>query len=167
MRWKEFLMALGPKGHLVLVAVLAIPFMLFLPLPGLSMLFGVIIAISGVRMAMRRHLRLPKRLEEREVTTATLSKILRHGVVWAVRIEKVIRPRGRFAASPKHGWAIALAGVALALPLPPGTNFLPGVAAFLLALGALEGDSVAVAFGYSALLADLLFLVVIPLVLLG
>lgn len=46
-------------------------------------------------------------------------------------------------------------GFFLALPLPPGTNFLPGLTTFLLSLGILEED------GYCLLVAHFIFTLVL------
>jgi hypothetical protein len=68
------------------------------------------------------------------------------------RFERVIKPRGRWlSAHPLTerfgGGAIAFCGLLLAMPAPPGLNFMPSIPILLLSLGILEEDLLLLAAG--------------------
>lgn len=150
---KELAIQLGPRGSELLIFLLTIPFLVFIPIPGISTLFGIFILFNGTRLAMKRGLWIPKFLAKRKLSGNKLAKSFRFGGKWVKRLEKWVRPRGEFCY--RHPWmqringiAFALCGLFLALPLPPGTNFPPALAAALMALGLLEEDGLFVLFGY-------------------
>jgi hypothetical protein len=96
---------------------------------------------------------LPKRLLDHRCDSKLLGKFLSLAGRALKRLDRYIRPRGRFLSL--HPWMhrlnglmIALCGFLLALPLPPGTNVPPACASILLSIGVLEEDDLFVAFGY-------------------
>jgi hypothetical protein len=159
----ELLEALGERGTAVLVILMAAPFVLPIPLPGLSMPFGVAIAILGLQLGFGRTPWLPRFLLRRPVQPATLAAILR-AVERVVRpVERKLRPRWSFLLGPAlhgaAGVAIAIAALLLFPPFPmPGINALPSLAIVLLALGLMERDGVSVAAGYVVLVASYAYL---------
>lgn len=62
-----------------------------------------------------------------------------------------------------NGFIIFICGLLLMLPLPPGTNFTPGLTVFLLSIGILEEDGLFVLLGYFAFLINLAFFILLPI----
>ena len=159
---------LGPSADAALIVVFSLPFVLFLPFPGLSTIFGLLIIFYGFRVALKKNLWLPKFIREKRFSGDWFSRHVCKASTCIEKLERWIRPRGTIYQ--KHpffqtfnGWILILAGFFLMIPLPPGTNFLPGVTAFLISLGVLEEDLVLMIGGYIAFLLNLALLVFIPL----
>jgi hypothetical protein len=149
----ELLEALGERGTAVLVILMAAPFVLPIPLPGLSMPFGVAIAILGLRLGFGRTPWLPRFLLRRPIQPSTLAGILRAVERVVKPVERLLRPRWSFLFGPvmhaAAGVAIAVAALLLFPPFPmPGINALPSLAVVLLALGLMERDGVSIVAGY-------------------
>jgi hypothetical protein len=141
----DILRDLGPQGPALLALLLALPFPLPGSLPGVGTAFGVIIASLGCAMVTGRF-RWPERGPlARPVGGPLLSKLLALGVRLLGAFERLTRARWRFAAATPPAWraagiSVALLGVMLALPLPPGTNSPPAMGIILLILGLLTRD---------------------------
>jgi hypothetical protein len=152
---------LGERGHALSVLVFGAPFLFPLPLPGLSMPFGVVLLVVGTRMSRGLGPWLPPRWARREIPASTARGMVRAAERILGVVECMARPRGRWngrrAATTLNGFAIATCGALLALPLPPGTNFPPASAALLISLGILEEDDVFLFLGYAALVVNLAF----------
>lgn len=147
--------------------ILSLPFLFFIPLPGLSMLLGFFIMVNGVRITANKKLWFPHLLSKRKISVYALKKMLRVAHRWALRLERLVRPRGEMLH--KHpfflkvnGLILMMSGLFLALPLPPGTNFLPALTSFLISLGILEEDSYCLIFAYVIFLCSLAFYVALP-----
>lgn len=158
----------GSQGSAVISAAFSLPFVLFIPIPGLSMLLGAVIFFNGWRIARKKPLWLPRFLANRPISSQNTARHARQTLRFLKKIEKIIRPRGViFQTQPIleviNGIVLACAGFFLLLPLPPGTNFLPGLAACFLSLGILEQDLLFVFLAYTALLANIVLLIAIPL----
>jgi hypothetical protein len=155
--------ALGEKGTAVLLILLAAPFVLPLPLPGLSMPFGAALAFLGVRVALGKPPLLPGFLLRRPIKPSTLSAVVRSVGRVATPIERWLRPRLLLLFNPlAHlgiGIGITLAAILLIPPFPmPGINALPSLAIVLFGLGLMERDGVAIAFGALILLVSYAYL---------
>ncbi len=155
MTLNTIIQSLPPRSHGLVTLVFAIPFVSPIPMPGLSLLFGLIIIVGGIGISLGKAPWLPKFLLHKDVSSKTLKKIFDFGIRVSRSLEKFIRPRGVFLL--RHPWArqfcgvmIAICGFLLALPLPPGTNFPPATAILLLSIGSLEEDIVLVLAGYVA-----------------
>lgn len=164
---KEFAQHIGPRAQALLTLILSIPFVLFIPFPGLSILFGIFIMINGIRIAGNRRLWFPRFLLTKRIHGARLAKTFQGAEKVVKRMEKIIRPRGQFLIKHPHlqvlhGVMLAVTGFFLALPLPPGTNFLPGLTAMLLSIGILEEDGFFIVFGYVAFALTLAFFTILP-----
>lgn len=151
---RQIVDVLRGRGFDVLVIILVLPFCQPIPLPGLSTPFGLALMFFGLRIALRQRPWLPDWLLRREISYATLAKIVTTAIAVAKRLEKVIHPRFRFV---KHWWSFnALNGLAivssafiLMLPLPiPFSNTLPAWSILLLALGMMEEDGAVIVLGY-------------------
>ncbi len=150
------LSAFGHRGLALLSAVVSTPFLLPIPIPGLSSVLCWIIIFSGISIAVGRLPKLPKRWISKKITFP--SHIFVRLESYAEKLEKFIKPR----FYPKShlfdrlvGVAIILAAVVLGLPLPPGGNVLPAVSIILLCVGYLEADGLAVMLGGGLLLVIL------------
>ena len=148
----ELLPGLAPRDQALLTAVLAIGFMHPIPLPGLSTVFGLIIALAGTRMARGLGPWVPARWHGRSLPGRKLGHVFTAGAALMRRFEGLIRPRGRWlSAHPLterlSGGAIAICGLLLAMPAPPGLNFMPSIPIVLLSLGILEEDLLLLAAG--------------------
>lgn len=159
---------MGARGHALVALMLGLPFLLPIPLPGLSVFFGICIAIAGTRMALGLGVWFPKRWIDRPLSPKLLHRVFRAGGRLMRRLERWIRPRGAFFHAypwvrPVTGFMIAGCGLFLALPFPPGTNFPPGIAILLLSTGSLEEDGIFLALGYLAFLFNVAFFTLLPI----
>ncbi len=153
----QLLAATGGRSASLVIVLLALPFVAWVSVPGLSTLAGPMIAILGWRMAQGRIPRLPARLGDRPLTGKTRQAILTGGLKVCRLIEKVIRPRRtqwlrwplvrRFHASLIAALALLMA---LPLPSPPffGSNTLPSYAIILLAFCIMEEDGLMIWAAY-------------------
>ena len=165
---EALLEAIGERGFHVLLVLLALPFLTPLPLPGLSVPFGFIVALVGFHFAAGLKPWLPQKLLRRELPPQFLAKLLGAASRIVNALEYVLRPRlvflhDNFFFRRVAGVLLALSGVFLLAPLPiPFTNTLPAWTILFLAAGALERDGLffvagcvafAVTTAYFALLA--------------
>ena len=155
------------RTQALLTLVLSIPFLLFIPLPGLSMFCGVFICLNGFRIAAKKKLWFPPFLMRKKFSSQKLKHLFLFAHKWTVRLEKWIKPRGKVIhAHPFferfNGSILATCGFFLILPLPPGTNFLPGLTTLLVSLGVLEEDGACLIAGYFFFLCTLAFFTLLP-----
>jgi len=149
------------RGHALLTLFLAFPFMLPIPVPGLSVLFGLMIMYAGIRIALGQKPWLPRKWLRRKLPASIFAKIFTAGEKVFRRFEWIIKPRGKFLHAPwlqtLNGILICLAGFLLSLPLPPGTNFPPALVIVFLSIGMLEEDGLAIALGYISFVINIAF----------
>jgi hypothetical protein len=160
---RALLDALEERSTAVLIILLAAPFVLPIPLPGISMPFGAAIIVLGVRLGFGRPAWLPAFLLRKPLAPATLGSIVRAADRIARPIERRLRPRMPYLFGTGmcmvNGIAIAIAALVLMPPLPmPGINALPSLAVVLLALGMMERDGIALAGGYVVLVISYAYL---------
>ena len=167
-RLSEVVEVLQGRGYRFLIVLLCLPFLTPIPLPGISTVIGVVIALIGLRLALGQKPHLPQRLMQKELPPRILPKVLRASSRIVGAFERLSKPRlqlfYRQAAFQRLGGVlIALCGLKLLLPLPiPLSNFFPGISAALLAAGSFEEDGLVflagvlmftVSLAYFALLA--------------
>jgi hypothetical protein len=145
----------GERAFGVLTAFLCLPFLTPIPLPGVSILFGLALAMLGGEIAVRQdrpwlparmlNWKLPPKLGPRLI--GFVAKLFRP-------LERIIRPRLLFMQNPVAmafvGVALALDGILLALPLPPVvplSNAIPAWLALVTILGITEEDGVCLLIG--------------------
>lgn len=153
---------MAASGHTLLTLIFSIPFLFPIPMPGLSFFFGTVITFSGISIALKKKAWLPKRLLDRSIPTHWLGKTFSFGAKISKKLERFIKPRGHFLIDHPgiiqlNGVIIAISGILLALPLPPGTNLPPASVIFLLSLGTLERDIVFIILGYISFILNLIF----------
>ena len=137
---------LGRSGHGALLVLLGAPNVIPLPVPGLSLLFGVPLLILTAQLFMGRSAPwLPNWVRDRSLSVSDLRRIVGVVVPKLEKVEKLVKPRLAFMTSA--GGRVALGGMGfllaatLSLPLPLG-NALPGLALAMIGLALLERDGV-------------------------
>ena len=134
-----------------LLLVFALPMMLPVPAPGLSVLFGVpLIVVSAQLVLGRRRAWLPSGLARRSVGRSDFVAFVARVLPTLRQLETIIRPRfsvmaGNWTAMPIGALCLLLA-IIITLPVPFG-HMLPGAAISLLALGLMERDGLAIGLG--------------------
>ena len=143
------------RGHAALLIVLGLPFCLPIPLPGLSVVFGVVLVFVGLRIAFGHRPWLPRWVLDRPLKKESLLGLARGLASFERRTSKMLRPRlVVLCRDPRmhrlNGILVALMGILLALPLPiPFTNIPAAIPILMLGLGMLEDDGLFVVFGYA------------------
>lgn len=151
---RELLYVLRGRAYMLLVILLSLPFLVPLPLPGLSTPFGLAIILICLRLALGQRPWLPKSIQRREIPAGFIPRMLDLAAKIIGVLEKVLRPRWLVLTESGlirqlHAVVIVAAGTILLLPLPiPFSNGMPAWAIVLLACGLLERDGWAVVLGY-------------------
>lgn len=123
-----------------LLALVAVPFM------GLSMPFGLTIALLGIQMAFGRSQPwLPQRVRRHVLTVDSIQWINRKLTRWTAGMERWIKPRLTILAHGPMRCVIGLGliaqGIGLALPMPiPFSNWAFILPILIYAIGTLEYD---------------------------
>lgn len=149
----DLLQILEARGHPLLILILTLPFFLPIPVPGLSIAFGLIISIASICYMFDKPIWLPKWMASKTIKRSTAEKTLDLGSKIVSKLEKISYPRGKwFHNNPlikiTNCSLIIILAFVLALPLPPGTNFPPALAIFSFAIAFLEEDILFVFLGY-------------------
>jgi hypothetical protein len=153
---REVIVVLQGRAYLLLMLLLALPFLLPVPLPGLSILLGLVIAMIALRLVLGQKPWLPARLLDRELPPKFFPSLLAGARRMLRFLEVMLKPRMLWLTqSPLllrvHALVILLASFVLLLPLPPGTNFPPALCIVIMAGGLLERDGRFILAGYMAL----------------
>lgn len=159
--FKELFDILEAKSHSGIILLLSLPFLVPVTIPGFSTPFGLLIIIAAAGMTMGLKPWLPGKLEERRLQGEFLCKAFSLSGKLIARLEKIVRPRGRWLIGNTfvyrlNGILLVIAGFLLALPTPPGGNFPPAVALVALSLGTLEEDAFLTIVGYIAFVLNVL-----------
>lgn len=153
---REVIVVLQGRAYTLLMLLLSLPFLLPLPLPGLSTLLGLVIAAIALRLVLGQKPWLPARLLDRELPPKFFPSVLA-GARRVLRfLEVMLKPRMLWLTNSPlllrfHALVILLASLVLLLPLPPGTNFPPALCIVIMAGGLLERDGRFILGGYLAL----------------
>jgi hypothetical protein len=147
------------RGTYLVMLLLALPFVAWVSVPGMSTLIGPIIGLLALRLARNKPPRLPSFLGDRQFTPKTRQAILAGGLKFCRFLERFVRPRRTTwmtwrVTQVVHALLIVFMAFLLALPLPSppffGSNALPSYAIILLAVSMMEADGVLILFGYLA-----------------
>lgn len=149
------------RGPYALIILLCLPFMAPFSLPGVSNVFGVVIAILAWRILQGRPARLPRRLGERRIDGKILARVVRGSIRVVHWIEKATRPRARAwvqgdTARRLNALILIYGAIVLAAPIPPIiplSNLTPSIGIVLVAAGMMEEDGVVLWMGYLATVA--------------
>lgn len=152
---------LRPRSIGAWLLFLALPMALSVPMPGISILFGVPLMIISVQLALGRRAWLPAFVLRRSIGRTDYAALVARMQPALERFEWLVRPRASFLASD---WAKVPVGVTcfvlaaiITLPIPLG-HLAPGTAICLLALGLMEHDGIVIGVGFAA--AVLAFVIV-------
>jgi hypothetical protein len=145
------------RGLPALIVLLCVPFLFPVSIPGLSIPFGVAIALCGLRLGLGHTLWMPDFLLRREIPAEVLAKLVGGAATFYRKLEKFVRPRMHFLQRWPGmlnllGFMIMIGGILLSLPIPPPfplTNTIPGLAIIFMALGLMERDGVCILIGYA------------------
>lgn len=145
----------GERAFGVLAAFLCLPFLTPIPLPGMSILFGIALAMLGAEIAIRRDRPwLPQKLLNWRLPPKMGPKLIAFVAKLFKPLERIIRPRLLFMQNPVAmafvGVALMLDGVLLSLPIPPVvplSNAIPAWLALITILGITEEDGVCLLAG--------------------
>jgi len=156
------------RGEAMLTLVLAGPFLLPIPLPGLSIPFGILIAIFGLSLSTGWKPWLPEKWVHRRIPEDLLRRFCQTARRFLHRVERFIRPRYHWMHRSRvfkgaAGGMITACGVLLAMPLPPGTNAPPAAAIVCLSVALLEGDGLLLLLGYLLFAFNLAFFTLLPI----
>ncbi|HET6409012.1 MAG TPA: exopolysaccharide biosynthesis protein [Chthoniobacteraceae bacterium] len=163
LRLREMLSVLQGRAYMFLLILLSLPFCTPIPIPGLSTLFGGIIALIGLRLSLRMKPWLPARILDAELSPKLVSQLLHAAKKTAKWIEVLLKPRLSFLVDflllhHLYGAMICISGLLLMLPLPiPLSNFLPAITVVFLAAALLERDGYFVIAGVLAFVVDAAF----------
>jgi hypothetical protein len=163
---RELLGLIGEQGMLLACALLSLPFLIPVSIPGVSTVFGLAIILLGVSVTLNRVPWLPRKILDRPLPTAPLQKAFQAQARMVARAERLIRPRltaltATSALNLVHGLALLLAGLLLMAPLGlvPFSNTLPALGVLFLSLGILERDGLFIVGGYLMNLATIVYFV--------
>lgn len=152
-RLREVVVTLRGRAYTLLLIFLALPFCTPIPLPGLSTLFGVVIALIGFRLSLRQKPWLPARLLDAALPPKFFARVLVAARKFMRLLEYLLKPRWAFLIERGvlhhvYGAIILISGLLLLLPLPiPFTNMLPALTVVLIASALLERDGYFVVAG--------------------
>jgi hypothetical protein len=160
---------IGNEGLMLLTAFLTIIFLVPVSIPGVSTVFGGAILLISIQRLLGRPLWLPKKIEQREVSSDKLRGAFERGLRWFRKLEKISRPqrmpwlvRGRTMHFINNA-ALILGAVLLMAPfgLIPFSNTLPAVAILLLAIGFLQRDGVCILLGHLSNVATIVYFAIL------
>lgn len=161
---RQLVALIGEQGLLLLCALLTIPFLLPVSIPGVSTVFGAAIILISIGIIANRAPWLPEKIMDRKLDAEKLTGILKRGADIVARIERVIRPRLRGLTDSAlvnrlNGFAIMAGGVLLIFPLGliPFSNTLPAFAILFMCLGVSQRDGLFVVLGYLTLVATVIY----------
>lgn len=165
---RELMRLIGGQGMLLLCALLTLPFLLPVSIPGVSTVFGLAIILIAVGVTTNRTPWLPARIMDRPLDAEKLAGALRKGAGMIERIETIIKPRlqaltATGLAARINGMALIAGGVLLMFPLGlvPFSNTLPAFAVLFLCLGMTQRDGLLVLAGYGTLVATVIYFAVL------
>ena len=139
---------MGHRSIAALLFVLALPMALPVPLPGISVLFGIPLIIVSAQLVLRRRFAwLPRRLARGSIARSELIMLVTKALPTIRSLERAIRPRviwltADWVTIPVGAVCVVLALI-IALPIPFG-HVVPGLAICVMALGLIEQDGIAV-----------------------
>ena len=150
---------LGTRSFGAWLLILALPMVLPVPAPSISVLFGVPLMMISAQLALGgRRACLPGFILRQSVARADYLALVARMQPAMERFERIVRPRAFWLA---NDWAKIPIGVIclvlamiITLPIPLG-HVAPGSAICLLALGFMERDGVVIGIGFVAVVLAL------------
>ncbi|MEM6427492.1 MAG: exopolysaccharide biosynthesis protein [Cyanobacteria bacterium P01_D01_bin.128] len=142
---KDILTLAGERTFGVLFVLLSIPSALPIPAPGYSVPFGVVMLVLAIQLIIgRARPWLPQGWNRSAFDLSQVQGIVKAGIPWLRRIEKISRPRLKYICTSLPGrviigCAIALMSISMMVPIP-ATNTLPAIGIFVTGFGLLDDD---------------------------
>jgi hypothetical protein len=164
---REVIFVLRNRAYMLLIMLLALPFIQPVPLPGLSTPLGLAIVLIALRLSLGQRPWLPMKIQRARLPAGFFGKLISFTSRLLRFLESVLRPRwpaitGRAWFNQVHAIVILVSALVLLLPLPiPLSNLLPAWAIFLLACGLLERDGLFIGLGYFAFAAGIAYFVLL------
>ena len=148
----ELLIKLGDKSHCLAIIILSLPFLLPIPIPGLSTIMGLMISWVACYWLLKKQIWVPPKWKAKTLPANVFLKVFMYGEKYAKKFEFLFKARGEFFVHTIFVRLIVftliiISAMFLALPLPPGTNFPPAITLIVLALSILFEDIVLVILG--------------------
>ena len=161
---RELLHDIGDHGPLILCAVLTLPFLLPVSIPGVSTVFGLAIIFLSAGIVANRKPWLPERIMDRPLNAEKLKGVLNRSLSIVDRVENVVRERALALtasnfANRVNGLTILASAALLMFPLGlvPFSNTLPAFAILFLSVGMAQRDGIVVVAGYAMLAATVIY----------
>ena len=161
---RQLLDLIGEEGMLLVCAVLTLPFLIPVSIPGVSTVFGLAIVLFSIGITVNRVPWLPRQILDRQLPAPALRQTFQKASGVVTRIEGIVRPRllavsGTPGARILHGAGLILGGLLLMVPFGfvPFSNTLPGIAILLLAVGLLERDGLLLVGGHLMNVATIVY----------
>ncbi|MFY9287676.1 MAG: exopolysaccharide biosynthesis protein [Alphaproteobacteria bacterium] len=158
---EDLMELLGNRSIGGLLLILSLPLTVPLAAPALSGVFGIPLILIAIQLVMGRNtVWLPKFLKKRSFSRDKFVRTFKRIMPLLRGLEKLLKPRlawlsSKWMAIP-IGVVCILLAVTIALPVPFG-NIIPSFALIFFALGLVQHDGLAIAFGYLvSLIASLL-----------
>jgi hypothetical protein len=160
---QEVLHRFEGRVYTLFLVLLSLPFCQPVGFPGMSTPFGLVIALLGLRFALRQKPWLPAFALKTRIPSKFLPAVLKLGARALSWLEKLLHPRLTwvFDLAPTQflcGMVIFICGALLLLPLPvPFSNLLPALTVILIAASVAERDGVMLGAGIVCFLLTLFF----------
>jgi len=158
--FEVFLKRTGEHGFGMMLALLSLPFLIPVPLVGISTLLNIGSFLLGMQLGLGfARPWLPQRLVRLHLSPAITTRLLKNLSRLLRPLERLVQPRLEvlvFNGLSRRliGLCIAWCAVLSALPLPiPFTNKVPALAMLFLSLGMIEFDGILILIGYATVVA--------------
>lgn len=161
----EIMDIIGPDSLLLLTVLLSLVFLVPVSIPGVSTVFGIGILLIGVTLLFSRHIWLPKKIANRQLSAEKLREGFTRALVWLRRLEKISQPH-RMSRLTAEGMMtvfnnLSFIFAALLLMAPfgfiPFSNTLPALALIFLAVGMMQRDGRFILYGNLSNLAAVIY----------
>jgi hypothetical protein len=135
----------GERTFGFLFVLLALPSALPIPAAGYSVPFGVVMLLLASQLIIGAKTPwLPSRIMHRPISVQRAQGIVKLGIPWMQKIERLSKPRLTPVCTSRLGQiiigvAIALMSISMMIPIP-GTNTLPAIGIFVTGFGLLDDD---------------------------
>ncbi len=155
---------LGTRSIGAWLLLLALPMVLPVPAPGISVLFGIPLMMISAQLALgARRAWLPAFILRQSMTRADYVALMARIQPAVERFERLVRPRAFWLANDwakiPIGFICLVLAMIITLPIPLG-HVAPGSAICLLALGLMERDGVVIGIGFGAAVLALVIVTV-------
>ena len=162
---RDLMQMMGEQGLLVLCALMTLPFLFPVSIPGVSTVFGAAILLIGFAITVNTLPWLPAFVADRQLDWHKLKPVLQRGVQFLKKVDGVLKPHRLAVLSEGaimnrlNGCSLMFAAVMLMMPLGlvPFSNTLPAVAILFLAMGMSQRDGALVAAGYVMNVATVIY----------